>query len=254
LTTKTRGKSRRAEQSSLKRQLLARYFPAWMLLAVIFAMLLPKIIGWAADTAVDAVYAAPGAIVSGAETAIDIGGDVVSAIGNGIKDWLDDDPELVAPLFTAEVRYWQEDIQRWADEYDLDPNLLATVMQIESCGYESALSVSGAQGLFQVMPMHFDDDDNAFDPDTNARSSAGVLADCLNRAGGNTGLAMACYNGGPSVIGQPYNAWFDETQRYYTWGTGIYADAQDDKSSSDTLDEWLAAGGQNLCDLASATQ
>src|SRR5688500_10923905 len=62
---------------------------------------------------------------------------------------------LVAPLFTNEIDYWSSDLVRWANAYDLDPNLLATVMQIESCGHPTVVSRAGAQGLFQVMPFHF---------------------------------------------------------------------------------------------------
>ena len=41
---------------------------------------------------------------------------------------------VLAPLFTTEVLFWEEKIVKWAKEWDLDPNLVATVMQIESCG------------------------------------------------------------------------------------------------------------------------
>ena len=261
MTVKTRDKRRRrsAPQPNPGRELLARYFPAWMLLAVVLVLLLPDIIVFGVNTTVDLASDAPGAIVDGTGvvlgTAVDVVGDVATAIGNGVKSVFESDSsETIASFFTAEVQYWEEDLQRWAEQYDLDPKLMATVMQIESCGYAPALSGSGAQGLFQVMPMHFASDDDAFDPDTNALNGARVLSNCLARANGNTGLAMACYNGGPSVIVNHYNTWPAETQRYYTWATGIYADALADKSSSATLDAWLAAGGVNLCDLASAEQ
>jgi hypothetical protein len=38
------------------------------------------------------------------------------------------------------------------------------------------------------------------------------------------------------------------------WGTGIYGDASNGASQSDTLDQWLAAGGSGLCQHASETQ
>jgi hypothetical protein len=156
----------------------------------------------------------------------------------------------IAPLFTAEVAHWSDDINRWANEYGLDPNLLATVMQIESCGHPTISSYAGAQGLFQVMPFHFNSSENQLDPDTNAMRGANFLNTCLEMADGNVGLAMACYNAGPGVISRPYETWDNQPQRYYTWGTGIYADAVNNQSSSETLDRWLAAGGSNLCDMA----
>lgn len=261
MTTKTRGRrGRRSEpEANPGRELLARYFPAWVMLAVVLVMLLPEILIFSFGKTVDLAKGAPGVLIDGGEIivegAVDVVGGVASAIGDGVKSLFDSESsEDITPLFTAEVRYWAEELNRWAEEYNLDPKLMATVMQIESCGYAPALSGSGAQGLFQVMPMHFHSDDDPFDPDTNARSSARVLSDCLRRANGSAGLAMACYNGGPSVIARHYNTWASETQRYYTWGTGIYADALADKPSSTTLDAWLAAGGVNLCNLASDEQ
>lgn len=61
----------------------------------------------------------------------------------------------LAPFFTPEVDYWAAAISRWANASNLDPNLVAVVMQIESCGNPSARSSAGAMGLFQVMPFHF---------------------------------------------------------------------------------------------------
>lgn len=157
---------------------------------------------------------------------------------------------IISPLFTPSVAHWAEDLQRWGSTYNLDPDLLATVMQIESCGHPSIGSSAGAQGLFQVMPMHFNSAENQHDPDTNAKRGAYVLNECLRMAKGAIGEAMACYNGGPSVLWKPRDRWPAETQRYYRWGTGIYADALVNAASSPTLDAWLAAGGRGLCQMA----
>lgn len=160
----------------------------------------------------------------------------------------------LAPLFTNQIDYWSHDLVRWSDQYDLDPNLFATVMQIESCGHPSVVSRAGAQGLFQVMPFHFSTGEDMIDPNTNAFRAANFLNYCLTYADGDTGLAMACYNGGPSVVKKAMDRWPAETQRYYTWGVGIYADAQASRSDSDTLNRWLSAGGQSLCNMADVTQ
>jgi hypothetical protein len=156
----------------------------------------------------------------------------------------------LAPLFTPEIDFWADNINRWAAQYGLDPNLLATIMQIESCGHPTVSSSAGAQGLFQVMPFHFATGENQLDPDTNAMRSAGVLQACLDMADGDAGLAMACYNGGPRVLSIPFDQWHSETQRYYTWGTGIYTDATSNNLTSDTLSRWQAAGGSHLCQRA----
>ena len=154
---------------------------------------------------------------------------------------------MIAPMFSPEVRYWERDISRWAGAHNLDPNLLATVMQIESCGHPTIGSSAGAQGLFQVMPFHFSAGENMRDPDTNARRGADFLAYCMDYANEDVGLALGCYNGGPSVVTRAFNTWPAETQRYYVWGTTIYQEASQGLASSGALQAWLDAGGSGLC-------
>jgi hypothetical protein len=153
----------------------------------------------------------------------------------------------LAPLFTPEIQFWSASITRWATEHGLDPNLAATVMQIESCGNPSARSSAGASGLFQVMPFHFYATENAYDPDTNALRGMNYLSKSLQRSGGDARLALAGYNGGIGVIGRSESAWPAETKRYAYWGSGIYADAAQNASESTRLNEWLTAGGASLC-------
>jgi soluble lytic murein transglycosylase-like protein len=129
----------------------------------------------------------------------------------------------------------------------LDPNLVATVMQIESCGNPHAVSRSGAQGLFQVMPFHFAGGEDMQDPETNARRGLVYLAESLLQSKGDIRRALAGYNGGHGVIGWDPSQWSAETQRYAYWGDGIFADAARGRKESPRLQEWLAAGGAGLC-------
>ncbi|GAB4480613.1 MAG: hypothetical protein Kow00124_27530 [Anaerolineae bacterium] len=158
----------------------------------------------------------------------------------------------LSSIFTPSVQYWKDDILEWAAEYDLDPNLVATVMQIESCGYPLAGSQVGAIGLFQVMPYHFAEGEKPFDPDTNAARGMEYLLAALELSNGHAGLALAGYNGGHSVISRDYDTWANETQRYYRWGSGIYREASAGWDSSPTLQDWLDAGGRSLCTQAEA--
>ena len=158
----------------------------------------------------------------------------------------------LALLFRPAVLYWQSDILAWSAQYGLDPNLIATVMQIESCGQPDAQSRSGAMGLFQVMPFHFAAGEDGFDPQVNATRGLRYLALGLERGGGQPELALAGYNGGHSRIGQSPNLWPAETQRYVYWGMGIYADARAGQAISPRLQAWLEAGGSGLCSRAAA--
>lgn len=154
---------------------------------------------------------------------------------------------IISPIFSPEVQYWAPQIVQWAGAHNLDPNMVATVMQIESCGDPGAVSVAGAQGLFQVMPFHFAAGENMQDPETNAMRGMAYLAERLQQTRGDVGKAFAGYNGGHVAAGTSWDNWAAETQRYYVWSTGIYEEASQGAAQSQTLQEWMAAGGASLC-------
>jgi hypothetical protein len=160
----------------------------------------------------------------------------------------------LAPFFRPEVLYWKDAILRWSAQAGLDPNLAAVVMQIESCGDPTALSRSGAIGLFQVMPFHFRSGDDPYDPDTNALRGLGYLARSMQSAGGDVRLALAGYNGGIGVIARGEWTWAAETARYVYFGWPIYQDAQGGLAQSAALDDWYNRYGANLCRQASQHQ
>jgi soluble lytic murein transglycosylase-like protein len=157
----------------------------------------------------------------------------------------------LASLFSPEIQYWEQKIINWSEKWDLDPNLVATVMQIESCGDPRAISSVGAMGLFQVMPYHFSDSEDPYKPNINAKRGLAYLKSSLESSGGNVKRALAGYNGGLSTAAKPESLWPAETVRFVYWGTGIYSDAKNGKNHSERLQEWLAAGGHSLCAAAS---
>ncbi|MCS6871629.1 MAG: hypothetical protein NZ571_09240 [Anaerolineae bacterium] len=56
------------------------------------------------------------------------------------RDW-------IAPVFTPEVQSWSPWIIKWARQY---PDILATFIQVESCGHYLVSSSASAQELFRV--------------------------------------------------------------------------------------------------------
>ncbi|MBU1660920.1 MAG: lytic transglycosylase domain-containing protein [Chloroflexi bacterium] len=156
----------------------------------------------------------------------------------------------IAPFFSPGVQYWYEKIATWSQKWGLDPNLVATVMQIESCGDPDALSGAGAMGLFQVMPYHFAAGEDPYKSGTNAMRGLSYLKNALEARGGDVRLGLAGYNTGISGAKGPESAWPGETVRYVYWGVGIYSEAQKGETQSDRLDEWLAYGGASLCSQA----
>ena len=153
----------------------------------------------------------------------------------------------LSPIFTPEIHYWADSITRWAAGANLDPNLAAVVMQIESCGDPRATSRAGATGLFQVMPYHFTAGENPYQPDTNALRGLGYLKRSLDTAGGNARLALAGYNGGIGVISRGEWTWAAETARYVKYGYPIYEDALGGVTTSASLNEWYGRYGAGLC-------
>jgi soluble lytic murein transglycosylase-like protein len=153
----------------------------------------------------------------------------------------------LSPIFTKEIQQWGNDIVRWANAAGVDPNLAATVMQIESCGDPRATSRSGATSLFQVMPFHFKFGENPYDPETNAVRGLNYLSRSLQAGGGNARLALAGYNGGIGVISRSEWMWPSETKRYVLYGAPIYEDARNGATSSAMLTEWYQKYGAGLC-------
>ena len=80
--------------------------------------------------------------------------------------------------------------------------LLRAVVMAESSGDPSAISMTGAQGLMQLMPGTSADCGvvNAFDPTENVQCGSAYLKELLDRYHGNTTLAVAAYNAGPGAV------------------------------------------------------
>lgn len=244
MTTKAKAKP---EPVAEWQRLLVRYLPGWIMIAMVSSILLPNLLSAGFGATGSAITRLLGGPVNTAP--------LVESIVSGVESPVTTmNTSTLAPLFTDEIDYWSELITRWAAYQGIDPNLLATVMQIESCGNSTVSSYAGAQGLFQVMPFHFSTGEVYTDPETNALRGSNFLNECLGYSSGDAGLALACYNGGPSLVSRQWDYWPNESQRYYTWGTGIYEDARQNLSESDTLTQWLDAGGQYLCNDASISQ
>lgn len=128
----------------------------------------------------------------------------------------------ISPHFPYTVTRWERLIVRSAQNYNLDPNALATIMLVESCGNPEALSGAGAIGLMQVMPFNFMPHELplAYDPAVNIEKGAAVYRMFLNAAGGDVNKAFAGYNGG--FLALDSRNWSEETQRYDKWTRAVY--------------------------------
>jgi soluble lytic murein transglycosylase-like protein len=85
-----------------------------------------------------------------------------------------------------------------ASKQALSPALLWSVIKHESAFRPCAVSMTGAQGLMQLMPATAEQlgVTDPFDPRQNIQGGAAFLRQLLNRYGGDLKLALGAYNAG----------------------------------------------------------
>jgi soluble lytic murein transglycosylase-like protein len=88
--------------------------------------------------------------------------------------------------------------------YQLDPDLVTSVIRAESNFNIRARSPKGAQGLMQLMPQTAAQlgVENAFDPQANVEAGTRYLRQLLERYNFDLIKALAAYNAGPERIDQ----------------------------------------------------
>ena len=86
-----------------------------------------------------------------------------------------------------------------ATRVDLEPELVLSVIHVESYFDRFAVSEVGARGLMQIMPFWLDEigrpNDNLFDIATNLRMGCTILRHYLDKEDGDLTNALARYNG-----------------------------------------------------------
>jgi hypothetical protein len=128
------------------------------------------------------------------------------------------------------VGFTQQDIDAAIDEaaarHNVDPNLVRSVVKVESNFNPNAVSRKGAMGLMQLMPATARslNVSNPFDPQQNVDAGVRHLKKLLDNYGGDVRLTLAAYNAGAGAVarrgGIPH---FAETQNYVRRITDLYA-------------------------------
>ncbi|PIE42099.1 MAG: hypothetical protein CSA49_00625 [Gammaproteobacteria bacterium] len=134
--------------------------------------------------------------------------------------WLVDmDARLKRYMKDPEERFqFLKQVHLEAKRVDLQPELVLSVIHVESLFDRFAISRVGAQGFMQVMPFWRkeigSETDNLTDMQTNLRYGCTILKAYLKREKGNLIRALARYNGSLGKTWYPervFNAW----ERYW---------------------------------------
>ena len=98
-------------------------------------------------------------------------------------------------------------VHQQASQLNLPPELVLSVIEVESAFDRYAISRAGAQGLMQVMPFWKDEigrgDDNLTNTATNLRYGCHILRFYLDREDQNLDRALAAYNGSSGSLRYP---------------------------------------------------
>ena len=150
-----------------------------------------------------------GAVVTGNRSGVDLG---VNSSGGELKQ---------------NVLQYAPIVQRAVQGTMVAPELVMSVMQLESSGNVAAVSPKGARGLMQLMPdtaKRFGVTD-IHDPEQNITGGVKYLDFLLRRYNGDVGLAVAAYNAGEGRVDdyvQRNRQLPPETRAYVPKVMGIY--------------------------------
>jgi soluble lytic murein transglycosylase-like protein len=115
-------------------------------------------------------------------------------------------------------------ITQAAEETNLKPALIHSVIKAESNGDPYAVSDAGAKGLMQLADSTARDLGvrNPFDPKANVMGGAKYLRTLIDKYKGNLRLALAAYNAGPGTVERhggvpPFKETHDYIQRVTTY-------------------------------------
>jgi hypothetical protein len=143
----------------------------------------------------------------------------------------------------SEKTPFQKLILAAASRYNLDPDLIHSVISIESNFNPKAVSPKKARGLMQLMPRTAEilGVKDSFDPEQNIDGGTHYLRDLLAKYKNNLTLALAAYNAGPDTVDKyghrvpPYLETMKYVQRITKTYAKLKADANGPASTAPVL-------------------
>ncbi len=149
---------------------------------------------------------------------------LVTLPGPEAKDWLDSMTKRLEKRISdiEERRAFLITVHYEATRAGLDPELVLSIIQVESNFRKYAVSSAGARGYMQVMPFWVDTignpEHNLFHLRVNLRYGCTILRHYLDLEQGDYFRALGRYNGRLGKAGYPnlvFNAW----HRHWTYST-----------------------------------
>ncbi|MBF0437674.1 MAG: lytic transglycosylase domain-containing protein [Magnetococcales bacterium] len=128
---------------------------------------------------------------------------------------------------TLEGGNYDQIIQRASDRYGVDPDLIRSVIKVESSFNPKAVSPAGAQGMMQLMPGTAKElgVKNPFNAEENIMGGTLYLSRLLDRYDGDVRSTLAAYNWGMGNLEKkPASAMPTETRRYVSRIMGMIDD------------------------------
>lgn len=146
------------------------------------------------------------------------------------------------------VTRWEPLINEIADQYKIEPNLVAIMMLCESGGNFCAVSPSAALGLLQVLKGNAKGL-NLFAPETNILAGVHYSTLQYNRFG-DWDKAILAYNGGPENVRRGTIP--AKSKLYLEWVKGMWNEASEE--TSPTFQDWFDGKGKGKVLVEKARQ
>jgi soluble lytic murein transglycosylase-like protein len=195
---------------------------------------------------------------------------IMHVVHNPLKPESD---HITSSWIPATVRKWDKPINEMAEKYNVDPNLIAIIITMESGGNAKAHSEADAKGLMQITPPTAQDIAAKFlkeptqkydllDPKTNIEFGTAYLSYLRDEFGteeqgptwnSTVELIAAGYNGGPGAsnrLEQGKGLTDVETVVYSRDAFNMWRERH--AKTSPTFDRWKERGGKDLLDQAKA--